>query len=42
MKFNVRLPFDHIEPAAEFQSAEALAEIAGLIDRLGFHGCRPT
>ena len=42
MKFNVRLPFDHIEPASEFQSAEALGEVAGLIDRLGFHGCIVT
>ena len=37
MKIDVRLPFDRIEPAHEFQTAQAVTEIGATLDRLGFH-----
>lgn len=42
MKVNVVLPSDHIEPAGEFLSGGAVAEIAALLERLGFHGAAVT
>jgi probable F420-dependent oxidoreductase len=41
-ELNVTLPFDRIEPAAEFQSAEAVAEIGAVLDRCGFHAAVVT
>ena len=40
MQFNVSLPFDHIHQPDEFITMEAVAEIGGTLDRLGFYsGC---
>jgi probable F420-dependent oxidoreductase len=42
MKINVSLPFDSVEHADEFLQPEAIAEIARLIERLGFDGGNVT
>jgi probable F420-dependent oxidoreductase len=42
MKINVTIPFDsHVDPA-QFQSPEALVQVATLLERLGFHGACVT
>jgi probable F420-dependent oxidoreductase len=42
MKFSVGIPIDEIEPAGEFQTGEALREMALAIERLGFDACFVT
>ena len=42
MQINVTLPFDHMETAAEFMTAEAVIEIATVAERVGFSGCNVT
>jgi probable F420-dependent oxidoreductase len=42
MKINVTLPFDHIKDPKEFLQPEAVLEVAGLIERLGFNGGNVT
>lgn len=36
MKFNVPLPFDHIDPPGEFTTMEAVAEVGAAAERAGF------
>jgi probable F420-dependent oxidoreductase len=42
VKFSVQLPTDRVEQGDEFVSAEAIAEMAGGIERAGFHACYVT
>ena len=42
MKFSVSLPIDHLEPAGEFQTLEALREIAAALDKSNAYACYLT
>jgi probable F420-dependent oxidoreductase len=42
MKFSVGIPIDEINPPGEFQTGEALREMALAIERLGFDACFVT
>ena len=42
MKINVTLPFDQIDNPNEFLKPEAVVEVAGLAERLGFYGGNVT
>lgn len=42
MDINVTLPFDQIDPPAEFLEPEAVVEVAQLLERLGFAGGNVT
>ena len=42
MRVNVSLPFDRIQQPQEFLSAEAIAEVSKLCERLGFSAACDT
>ena len=42
MKINVAMPFDNTDLAEEFINPEAVQEISGLVERLGFYGANVT
>jgi probable F420-dependent oxidoreductase len=42
MKINVTLPFDQIDPPAEFLRPEAVVEVGETMERAGFSGCNVT
>src|SRR5579872_5985346 len=42
MKFSVSLPIDHLAPAGEFQTLEAVREIAAALDKSRAYACYLT
>ncbi len=42
MKFNINMPFDHLETGDEFMTMEAIAQVSAAIERAGFDGCLVT
>jgi probable F420-dependent oxidoreductase len=42
MKFSVTLPIDHVEPAGEFQTMDAVREIAAALDKSRVYACYLT
>ena len=42
MKFNVSLPFDHIDKPEEFLTLEAVAEVGRKLEEAGFYSCSVT